>query len=591
MHKPNITVGCVLPVCALVLCSLTYGLFRNSDAAAAALDPRHLTRQQMRLIADRAYDALDRQFTTIDGEELADLSFTTRHNRVYITVMRGSEVRCCQSGTMRESNDRLDSHLDDAAKECARDDRFGDGKLNADEMDDAYITVSFLMNRRPGSKILSRLKQEFEPGVHGISIERNGRSVYYKESVPIHGNYSVEKTLQQICKKGKLAKNCYEDPETNISLYDAFSFLAGRSGPVTVFERENIPLEIADISSHMLRERLNLAEQWFLATTGTGGLLRYRYSPSRDTYSSDNNELRQLATLWAMTDLAQFLRSDALTPLIRRSVRHYLDQTICDGTRCHVLPAGEGHIAHSAFLLLTLVTLPDYPDAAAWSKKIAASIVEQQRDDGSYKIFFNDNEDTGMDYYPGETMLALMTYHAYSGDTNALASVERAFPFYRSYWRGNRTTAFIPWHSQAALLLYRETRNPEIPPFVFEMNDWLIANHQVSSSPYRDLLGGFRKPIPGCSTSAYLEGLNDAYALAVDTGDSIHQDKYRDAILAATRFLLTTQYTPENSYYLKNPKQAVGGFRTSLTDNTQRIDHTQHAVRALMQLLENDIVQ
>ena len=47
----------------------------------------------------------------------------------------------------------------------------------------------------------------------------------------------------------------------------------------------------------------------------------------------------------------------------------------------------------------------------------------------------------------------------------------------------------------------------------------------------------------------------------------------------------------KNTFYLKNPHRAMGGFRRSLTKNRQRCDYTQHCVMALMMTLENGFFQ
>lgn len=543
----------------------------------------------MRETADLAFAILDQRHAKTPTDAPPDAGNITGYAGISVSLLWNNAFRC--TGHVRLSPDSatsLNRAMDEAVTACLTDAPLIDASA------DVSVIITLLRNRKPASTDPVMLQSQMERGVHALELERNNKTAFMRESLPIEKNSSVTRTLERLCGLGKWDKNCYKLPEAKLFLLDTESFLANRRGDVARLERANPSLSTDDITQNLVTERLALAERWFNMTENAEGMLEYQYSPRRDKYSSDNNDIRQLATLWSMAELSRFRASGSLLPMVRRTIAHYLDHAVCDASDCHLLTPDDSKdpsIALNAFMLLTLITSPDYPEAAIWSKKLAETILRQQRENGSYKIFFNDKDDSGLDYYPGEAMLALMKYHMQSNNEDILRSVERAFPFYRTYWRDNKTTAFIPWHSQAYLLLYRETKDPEIPPFVFEMNDWLIANHQVSASPYPDLLGGFRRPTPGCSTSAYLEGLNDAYALAVETGDRLHEEKYRTAILSATRFLLTTQYTPENSYYLVNPARAIGGFRTSLTNSIQRIDHTQHAVRALMKLIDNGIVQ
>ncbi|HEO65338.1 MAG TPA: hypothetical protein ENI73_05625 [Spirochaetes bacterium] len=137
--------------------------------------------------------------------------------------------------------------------------------------------------------------------------------------------------------------------------------------------------------------------------------------------------------------------------------------------------------------------------------------------------------------------------------------------------------------------MYQETKNPELPRFVFEMNDWLINKYQIRESQYPDQIGGFPKRNPRNSSASYLEGINDAYSLAQLIHDEKHIAKYKKTIAMGVRFILHTQFTKENSFYVKNPSRVIGGFHGSLTSNVQRNDYTQHALMALIKTYRNGI--
>ena len=186
-------------------------------------------------------------------------------------------------------------------------------------------------------------------------------------------------------------------------------------------------------------------------------------------------------------------------------------------------------------------------------------------------------------------MLALMKLYQQTHEERYLASVQAAFPYYRAYWRGNQNTAFVPWHSQVYLLLYQEAEDPELAEFVFEMSDWLIDTYQITEREYIDILGGLKKGNPRNATSSYMEGINDAYQLAVLVNDKEHQKKYAESIRNGVRFILQMQYNQENIFYLENPERAIGGFRESLVSNDQRNDYTQHALMALMKTYDNEL--
>jgi hypothetical protein len=95
--------------------------------------------------------------------------------------------------------------------------------------------------------------------------------------------------------------------------------------------------------------------------------------------------------------------------------------------------------------------------------------------------------------------------------------------------------------------------------------------------------------MPRNATGVYLEGINDAYTLAVQTRDSRHVEKYAATIKHGIRFLLQLQFTHRNTFYLKNPDRAIGGIRQSLVRNDLRIDYAQHAALALMKAGQHDL--
>jgi hypothetical protein len=53
--------------------------------------------------------------------------------------------------------------------------------------------------------------------------------------------------------------------------------------------------------------------------------------------------------------------------------------------------------------------------------------------------------------------------------------------------------------------------------------------------------------------------------------------------------MLQIQFTPENTFWLKNPRRAIGGFKESLRRVNMRNDYTQHATSALLKAYRNKI--
>ncbi|MDD3896685.1 MAG: AMMECR1 domain-containing protein [Candidatus Peribacteraceae bacterium] len=560
------------------------------NASLIPVSVNGLSSVQEQAIARRAYAALDAHFSGEGIREEFALSLTDTYHKLFITVLRNNATRCCMSGQAgADVPDRLTEDIDQAVERCINDERYG-GVLRAEETQDAELIFTFLLdNPRQLEGDLHAMEKQVELGIHSLEVVRGSKNAYFKESVPISSNYNFQKTLDRLCKKAGLEARCYDDPETQVLAYDTRTFKAGRDGSVTELYRYNIPLP-EEIDRPFLLDRLRLAEQWFAATVHPNrGLLEYMYYPSSDSYSTENNDVRQLATLWAMVELENFLQSDRLDTVIRNTFTSSMSMLVCGEQSCYVNIDGSTKIAYNAFLILALLGRSDF--SADTAAKLAQALLDQQQPDGSYRTDFTSPAISGIDYYPGEAMLALMRFYERTHDPRYLDSVRRAFPYYSAYWRGNKNTAFFPWQAQVYYLFYKAEPNPTVAEFVFEMADWMVDTHQIAESPYRDLPGAFTRGNPRNSTSVYMEGMNDAYALALLVGDIERIEKYKRSIQEGMRFSLLTQYTPEGAFYIGNPTRAIGGFRASLTDNSQRIDYTQHAVFALLKSLQHAVFE
>lgn len=64
-------------------------------------------------------------------------------------------------------------------------------------------------------------------------------------------------------------------------------------------------------------------------------------------------------------------------------------------------------------------------------------------------------------------------------------------------------------------------------------------------------------------------------------------ERYKDAIVLTSRWLIQNAYSKENTYNVKNPANAIGGFITKFTTRSVRTDAVCHGVNSLIWLLNN----
>jgi hypothetical protein len=338
-----------------------------------------------------------------------------------------------------------------------------------------------------------------------------------------------------------------------------------------------------------LVDRLELMFDWYkrMVDQHTGRLL-YLYEPEHDLAIGDGEPIRDIAALWDVEVLSAFLGRDDLVDLLRHSLAHFDQRLISRDGYAVVEPEGQPpSIAHSAFLVLALAR-SDLPDNVRRLRPLADGILRQQRQDGSYRIFFAAAPDSGQELYPGEAMLALLEAHRLTRDARYLASVECGFGYYkRDYYDRGRVDPdvlvfFANWQSQAGRALFAATSRPEVKDLVravlFELQD------RVIDTGFYDRVARRAEKQACVEVACGLEGLVEAYAIAVATRDHRIAD-YRRCIKTALGFLVRAQRITDCT------DRERGGFGASLASREQRIDVTGHVASGFIKSIENGITE
>ena len=339
-----------------------------------------------------------------------------------------------------------------------------------------------------------------------------------------------------------------------------------------------------------LANRLESIFDWYkgMVDPHTGRLI-YLYEPEHDLAISDEGEsIRDIAAVWNVELLSAFLGRNDLADLIQRTLAHVNEKVIpSDGHAIMVPTKAASSIAYSAFLTLALAH-SDLPGKVARLTPLADGILHQQRPDGSYKVFFDDTPDSGLELYPAEAMLALLEARRLTGDPRYLESVERGFTHYKRgyYDRGHLDphllVFFANWQSQAGRALFAATPRPEVKDlvctFLFELHD------RVIHSGFYDRVARRPEQQACVEVACGLEGLADAYAIAAATGDH-RTAHYRGFIKTALAFLVQAQRVTDCT------DRERGGFGASLADREQRIDVSGHVANGFIKCVENGITE
>jgi hypothetical protein len=170
----------------------------------------------------------------------------------------------------------------------------------------------------------------------------------------------------------------------------------------------------------------------------------------------------------------------------------------------------------------------------------------------------------------------------------------KSFEYWSKWHLENRRPAFVPWHTQAYFQVWQVTRDEKLRDFIFEMNDWLLSMQQWEDVAYDDERGRFfdRKrpefgPPHASSTGVYIEGLIDAWQLAVAVGDKTRAESYRRALARGLRDLMQLQFVDDDDlFYVTDPEMTRGGVRTTVFRSEIRVDNVQHGLMGLLKILD-----
>lgn len=326
---------------------------------------------------------------------------------------------------------------------------------------------------------------------------------------------------------------------------------------------------------------VRLGGEWFLNNQDEY-FLHYQYNPYEGVHPELYHSLRSMGALWSITRLHEFTGDQRYKSLADRGIRYFEGYFNYDSDNDFIyvdISPDKIKLGYSAFMILSLLE-SDHPRKDYYMEKLAKGIMYMQNQDGSLRTFFYSNQSTGVDYYPGESLLALMSLYEHTGEISYLETVEKAFPYYADYWRSNRNTAFIPWQSRAYCKLFRQTGDMNVSGFIFEMNDYMLDEYspQANCSGF-DFSGGI-------VIAVHMEGVIQAHSLARDLGDHERAECYARFIKECSDSILSLQITELDGLDI----QALGGFLGSQDSDTMRVDRNQHATMSIIEAYEAGIL-
>ncbi|EDM76662.1 hypothetical protein PPSIR1_18372 [Plesiocystis pacifica SIR-1] len=464
-------------------------------------------------------------------------------------------------------------------------------------------------------------------GVRGLRVQLGERTLLVAPSRQVTTNRRVNQQLAKLRKdwgvdEAALAKARFETFEADQLLV----LLEGREDPsapeAVVMLRGNELVELDAVDAAGARALAEGMAWWLTRNVDRDGALTYAYYPSSGKRSAKNNMIRQWMATNALNRWGDFVADPderaRIHALARRNIDHNLrafySTTAVDtgaGPEVHGLIEHDGQVKLGA-LALAGMALWTHPERARWSAEIASlrrSIDHLfDAETGTFRSFYRGSDGEVYNFYPGEAMLWWALIYAEEGDPELLRQYTAAFEYYRRWHLEpkNRHPAFVPWHLQANVILWRalgrgggsaktEALREELASFSLEIADWLVETQQwgpESGVVVPDERGRFYVPTEGygvphaSATGVYIEGLVEAWSLADRLGDEERKARYALSLRRAIRSIMQLQFVDEVDLFYVSKREAVrGGVRTAVYDNAIRCDNVQHALMGVLVVL------
>jgi UDP-N-acetylmuramoyl-tripeptide--D-alanyl-D-alanine ligase len=364
--------------------------------------------------------------------------------------------------------------------------------------------------------------------------------------------------------------------------------------PIELF-RGNRVVDIETINSDSVLRCAQAMTRWLAAQVDESGAANYKYWPSRGAYASSNNAIRQWMATVCLGRAARSFGSKQLASIASKNLEHNIVTTYRNnGDQSYIWMNGSAKLGAAALAALAILESPKRKQYLNEEYALHSMIYSLSNADGSFDTFYKPRErKDNQNFYSGEALLFLAARYSVSRNPEELKHIMAAFQYYRTWHLQNRNPAFVPWHTQAYFLVWKITKDEGLKDFIFEMNDWLLSMQQWNSAEFPDMQGRFYDPARAyfgpphaSSTGVYLEGLIDAFSIAKELGDQQRVENYRIAIVRGTRSLIQLQYKDAvDCFYIKHVDRVLGGVRTTVYDNTIRIDNVQHGLMALLKIL------
>lgn len=484
-------------------------------------------------------------------------------------------------------NKNLANSVIDATIAAIKDEKFGKINPGRDLSKIKIIITIINKTKEMIDRNIVNLSDNINLGVDGLMIRSGNYYALIPPQFAMQNSWNKLALIQNLCLKARMKKNCWIDPNVSMYKFDSTSFEGIENGSVEIYRA--VPLvEFDSLTKGAIYDSIMAASDWQLRIQKKDGNYEYYFNPVTESYSRNNNLIRQALAAYSMAKVYWMTNNKAYLHSSEESLDFILSHMKQKDEIGYLELDNVSILGAAAVTVLAILELPGHEKYQRQLDLLTNFLKAMQREDGSFKTYYNSNYEDDMDFYPGETLLAFVRLYKATGDKKYLDAVEKSFPFYSSYFARTPHTQFVMWQTSTFYEMYEITGKKEYANFVFQMTDWIVGQQYIDEAPYPDYLGGFKilNSVPGASAPVFVEGIADAYKLALLLDDHERIDRYGKSLRVSSRFILQLQFDKSGTYYIKNPEKVIGAMRESLASNNLRVDYTSHSIMALLKVYD-----
>jgi len=452
----------------------------------------------------------------------------------------------------------------------------------------------------------------FEPQVHGLAVELNGRRVEVDPLVQLEANMGPKNTREHVNKLlGSSIDLFTTDNSLIVEIYKAVHFGERRSdGAFSDFHRGHTVLRPEEVTTAMVRERIGLIGDWYRNNI-FGGEITYEYSVSSGAYrNKERTMVRSLMATWVLNRLAFFLEDEELKALGAEVIEHYLDdyfqieksreagKIIPSTTKLPIGNEVKHRYTAASFLSAAMLEREDYTRWSQDTKLLMEWVMGFQREDGVLFTQFPQSQY----FMPGHLMLSLAYHYEKLGEPykqwfDGIYDTYETPVYQTMYLADGRYHPLAPaWFTQPAAAMYHKTGDNRYRDFIYAINDRVVKlhDHNRAEMVHYDY-DGILTPKLGyygnnSVTAAALESLADAAIVARKDGDMERYKAYTTVVRHTTAYLMRIQYTPDNLYYVKHRERARGGFKKDMVNSIIWMDNVWHLTSAFIKIHDAGLI-